>query len=186
MKTTIIGVDGLGGSGKTTFSKRLQQTFERAYLFHLDDFIHPRKIRYDEKYEEWEAYYHAQWRYDYLLQTLIRPLFDGEPIDQIIQFYHKETDTYDLKRIQIPVGSTVILEGVFLQRDTLRSYFSHVYYIDVNKETRLARVLDRDGYIGDKAAILAKYENRYFPAEEQYVKEYNPIKLAHTVITHSF
>lgn len=185
MKTTIIGVDGLGGSGKTTFSKRLQQTFERAYLFHLDDFIHPRKIRYDEKYEEWEAYYHAQWRYDYLLQTLIRPLFDGEPIDQIIQFYHKETDTYDLKRIQIPAGSTVILEGVFLQRDTLRSYFSHVYYIDVNKETRLARVLDRDGYIGDKAAILAKYENRYFPAEEQYVKEYNPIKLAHTVITHS-
>ena len=100
-----------------------------------------------------------------------------------MEFYDKETDQYIKKRITIPVGTQVIVEGVFLQRKELRNYFDFVVYIDVNKNSRLLRVLNRDTYIGTKEEIIAKYEQRYFPAEEMYVNEYDPGRLADRVIT---
>ncbi|MDD6431452.1 MAG: P-loop NTPase fold protein, partial [Ruminococcus sp.] len=63
-----IGIDGMGGSGKSTFSEQLAQAFQKQHIpvsvFHLDDFIHPRSVRYDTRFSEWENYYYRQWRYD--------------------------------------------------------------------------------------------------------------------------
>lgn len=183
MKAQIVGIDGLGGSGKTTFSKKLQQHLGNAYLFHLDDFIHPRSIRYDGSIEEWEAYYHVQWRLEYLIEKLMNPLINDLPINDTIEFYDKEKDQYVCRMIEIPAGSTVIFEGVFLQRKELRDYFHTVIYLDVDKATRLERVLERDSYMGNKFDILSKYERRYFPAEEIYLKEFEPLRHADQVIT---
>ncbi len=85
-------------------------------------------------------------------------------------------------RSTIPVGTQVIIEGVFLQRKEFKEFFDYVIYIDIEKNTRLNRVLERDTYIGTKEEISAKYERRYFPAEEMYVKEYDPARLADQVI----
>jgi uridine kinase len=179
----IIGIDGLGGSGKTTFAGKLERQLKHAIVFHIDDFIYPRKIRYDESVTPWEAYYYKQWRYEYFIRKVLHPVMSGLTVDESMEFYKKETDQYIRKRITIPVGTQVIVEGVFLQRKELRNYFDFVVYIDVNKNTRLMRVLKRDTYIGTKEEIIAKYEQRYFPAEEMYVKEYNPGHLADLVIT---
>ncbi|WP_432360099.1 AAA family ATPase [Sporosarcina sp. UB5] len=181
-KARLIGIDGLGGSGKTTLARILEGQLENVVLFHIDDFIHPRKIRYDESFPEWEAYYHKQWRYDYLINTILQPLANGLSIDKSIEFYNKEEDLYIREQITIPVDTKVIIEGVFLQREELRKYLDFVIYIDVDKDTRLKRVLERDTYIGTEEEIIAKYEQRYFPAEEMYVKEYNPTRLADQVI----
>ena len=178
----LIGVDGLGGSGKTTFAKMLQSKLANAVVFHLDDFIHPRNIRYDESVAEWEAYYYKQWRFDYLRKILLQPLASGLPVNTTIEHYHKETDQYVRTPITIPVDTQVILEGVFLQRKEFREFFDYIIFIDVDKNTRLNRVLERDTYIGTKEEISAKYDRRYFPAEEMYVKEYNPVRLANRVI----
>ncbi len=95
----LIGIDGLGGAGKTTFANKLQSHLANAILFHLDDFIHPRNIRYDESVTEWEAYYYKQWRFDYLRKILLQPLANGLPVNANIEFYHKETDQYVRKPI---------------------------------------------------------------------------------------
>ena len=179
----IIGIDGLGGSGKTTLAGKLKMQLENAIVFHIDDFIYPRNIRYDESVTEWEAYYYKQWRYEYLIKKILHPVISGLTVDESMEFYNKETDQYIQKWITIPVGTQVIIEGVFLQRKELRNYFDYVVYVDVNKNTRLRRVLNRDTYIGTKEEITAKYEQRYFPAEEMYVKEYDPGRLADLVIT---
>jgi len=182
-KAKLIGIDGLGGSGKSTLALKLQKELKNVMCFHLDDFIHPRSIRYDEKIAEWEAYYYKQWRYMYLINTILLPLKNGLSIDDYIDFYDKETDQYIRKHIKIPAGSIVIIEGVFLQRSELRKFFDYVIYIDVDKETRRKRVLERDSYIGSLQDINEKYEQRYFPAEEIYVKEYDPAHLADEVIS---
>ena len=179
----IIGIDGLGGSGKTTFAEKLQRQLGNAMFFHIDDFIHPINIRYDDKVPEWEAYYYKQWRYDYVIKTILEPISKGLSVDDILEFYNKDSDQYIRKQITIPVGTKVIIEGVFLQREELRKYFDFVVYIDTDKNTRLARVLQRDSYIGTAEEIIAKYEQRYFPAEEMYVQEYDPVRLADQVIT---
>jgi uridine kinase len=61
--------------------------------------------------------------------------------------------------------------------------FDYTIYIDIPEEIRLQRVLERDGYIGDKDQIKAKYDNRYFPAERHYIKTYSPSTKADHIIT---
>ena len=72
--TPIIGIDGLGGAGKSTISEKLCQIFEEndyhTVLLHIDDFIHVREVRYNDEYPDWKCYYDLQWRYDYFLDVI--------------------------------------------------------------------------------------------------------------------
>ncbi len=183
-ETLIVGIDGLGGAGKSTVSEALRKMFREEDIFvtvlHIDDFIHPKTVRYNDKYAEWECYYNLQWRYDYLLKDVAEPIRRGS-LSGKIELYDKDNDTYFLSETNIPVGSVVIIEGIFLQREELRGVFDYVVYIDIPEEIRLERVLKRDGYIGNKEQIKAKYENRYFPAERYYVKNCSPCDNANFV-----
>jgi len=179
--STIIGIDGLGGSGKTMYAYKLQKQLEGSMILHLDEFVHKKEVRYNKNYEEWYCYYHLQWRYDYLIQKLLLPLKTGLGVNETIEVYSRETDRYILRKIEIPVGTTVIVEGVFLQRPELRPYFESVIYLELDKETRLKRISDRDIYMGNRKEIALKYEQRYFPAEEKYLEQCNPLALADVV-----
>ncbi len=185
-RTAIIGIDGLGGAGKSTVSDILKtQLTDSGYnvtLLHIDDFIHPRNVRYNSDYAEWECYYNLQWRYDYLINEVLKPVRSGADVIKDIELYDKDNDTYYPEAVNITAMGVVIIEGIFLQREELRSLFDFVVYIDISEETRLARVLLRDGYIGDESEIRKKYENRYFPAERHYFKTCSPHLCADLVI----
>lgn len=181
----VLGVDGLGGSGKTTYALSLKKTLINegipVEVLHIDDFIHPKEIRYDQTKPDWECYYHLQWRYDYLRKEILTPIQSGSMINKNIEIYDKQNDCYIGKHITLTTDSILMVEGVFLQRSELRSYFDYVIYIDANKENRLQRVIERDTYIGDEKAIIEKYEKRYFPAEDQYILEHNPKQKANFI-----
>jgi len=55
-------------------------------------------------------------------------------------------------------------------------------YIELPKDIRLSRVINRDTYIGDDKDIKLKYERRYFPAEDKYIKDYCPAENADFVL----
>lgn len=184
-RTIIIGIDGLGGAGKSTIAEALKCFLEAennpVTLLHIDDFIHTRAIRYNANYAEWECYYHLQWRYDYLINEVIKSLKSGDFCKEI-ELYDKENDTYTLSEIHVPSGSIVVIEGVFLQREELRDVFDTVAYVNVPEEVRLKRVLKRDGYIGNADQIERKYRERYFPAEHHYCMACQPESKAAYVI----
>ena len=98
-----------------------------------------------------------------------------------LKFMIKENDTYEQTCLEVPAWSIVLVEGVFLQRPEIRKYFDYVVYIEMDKATRLGRVLERDTYIGSKEEIALKYEKRYFPAEQKYIDECKPIDLANFI-----
>ncbi|WMM23784.1 hypothetical protein RBU61_12715 [Tissierella sp. MB52-C2] len=187
-KTLIIGIDGLGGSGKTTIvdslKLRLSNRNYNTVILHIDDFIYPKNIRYNESEEEWYCYYNIQWRYDYLIKEILMPIKEGTEIHEEIEVYDKDNDIYTLEQIEIPQGSILLLEGVFLQRKEMREYFDYVIYLDVPKEVRLNRVINRDKYIGNSEDIKLKYERRYFPSEDKYIEEYCPIQNADYILNY--
>lgn len=182
----VVGIDGLGGAGKSTLvdslKSELQNESYNSYILHIDDFIHPKSIRYNDSKEEWYCYYNLQWRYDYLIKEILDPIKRGEKIDKEIEFYDKENDTYVKKHIYIPLNSILLLEGVFLQRKEIKDYLDFVIYLDVPQEIRLDRVLKRDIYIGSADDIKDKYNRRYFPAEDRYILEYSPALNADLVL----
>lgn len=185
-KTVIVGIDGLGGAGKSSISEEIYEELSGENIpievLHIDDFIHPKKIRYNDNYAEWECYYNLQWRYDYLLENVINPIKKNGKFTGLIELYDKDEDRYEKKSVDIKEGSVVLIEGIFLQREELSQVFDYMIYIDVPESERLKRVLKRDGYIGTVDDIKEKYENRYFPAERHYVNMYSPSKLADYVV----
>lgn len=183
----VLGIDGLGGAGKTTFTQSMEEDLRNkgvnVSVLHIDDFIHPKEVRYDNSRAEWECYYYLQWRYDYLISEILSPIHQGIPIDKEIEVYDKDNDRYINRRLKIEHNSVAIIEGVFLQRPEVRSFLDYVIYLDAPKEDRLSRVLKRDTYIGNELDILTKYRNRYFPAEDKYLEENAPAKNADWTIT---
>ena len=170
-----VGIDGLGGAGKSTISEEVRDALEKAgvqvILLHIDDFITPRAVRYDDKRPAWECYYVLQWRYDYFREKLEILKNGGETETEL---YDKDNDSYYTKRCCASGRTVILTEGIFLQRRELSGLFDLTAYIDLPEQERLARVLKRDTYIGGEGEIRAKYENRYFPAERRYTDEYAP------------
>ena len=181
----VLGIDGLGGAGKSTISDELCSELERigihTILLHIDDFIHVKSIRYNAAYPEWQCYYDLQWRYDYFSQ-IISQLKDNSTCNCEIELYDKEHDGYVTTTCSIEKKTVIIVEGIFLQRDELQRTFDYMIYIDIPEAVRMSRVLKRDTYIGNEQQIVNKYKNRYFPAERYYFNEYHPERTADYVI----
>lgn len=177
----IIGIDGLGGAGKSTVSEQIADLLRAqghsVTLLHIDDFIHPRAVRYREDVPAWQCYYDLQWKYEPLLELLDSVRRNGAFRGTLL-LYDKENDGYVPTETEILKDGIVIVEGVFLQRPELEGQFDLTVYIDVPEEIRLQRVLRRDSYIGDTKAIAEKYERRYFPAERFYVEKCRPAECA--------
>ena len=184
-KKFIVGIDGLGGAGKSTISEtictELKNHHLHVILLHIDDFINTRKIRYDSAYPEWQCYYYLQWRYNYFIEV-INKLKNNVENNIAIELYDKDNDSYFKKNYSTKEKTIIIVEGIFLQRKELQKIFDYIIYINIPENIRMQRVLKRDTYIGNAQQIINKYENRYFPAERNYCNEYHPEQTADFVI----
>lgn len=180
----VVGIDGLGGSGKTTFTGEIQQALKNSdcdvYVFHLDDHIVEKHQRYHTGNEEWFEYYFLQWDIAGLVDLLLKRLHRKEHIT--LPYYDQVRDTVTLKKIGVLTACIVLIEGVFLQRAEWRAFFDFVIYLDCPFDMRKSRVLDRDAYIGSPKERLEKYTTRYWPAERYYESQINPSKYAEVVI----
>ena len=182
----VIGIDGLGGAGKSKISEQICEYFnENQYhtvLLHIDDFINIKKVRYNDAYSDWQCYYDIQWRYDYFALSVIDKIKTSAISSVDVELYDKDKDTYYIQNYSIEKKTIVIVEGIFLQRKELCGIFDFMIYIDIPEDIRLKRVLMRDTYMGNQQQIKDKYENRYFPAEHKYINDYHPADYVDYVI----
>lgn len=181
----LIGIDGLGGAGKTTFVQEFQQVVqlqqEKVLTIHLDHHIVERNKRYATGNEEWVEYYYHQWDIEQLVSVLFQPLLEGSDTLSL-PFYDKKWDAIHFQTVNVSPRAIVLIEGIFLQRPEWRSFFDKVFYLDCPREIRRQRVLSRDDYIGDQQAILDKYERRYWVAEDYYLQQVKPLQAADIIV----
>ena len=179
----IVGIDGLSGAGKTTLVGELESQLKNVsnvVVIHIDDYIVERNKRYNTAFEEWHEYYYLQWDVEELKQQLFNKLFRNELLLNL-PFYESSLDKVIQKTISVTPNSIILIEGVFLQRKEWKPYYDYAVFIDCSRETRYERVLERDAYIGDLQARLHKYKRRYWVAENYYIENVDPIKIADKV-----
>ncbi|ENQ3108601.1 uridine kinase [Bacillus sp. 491mf] len=174
----ILGVDGLSRSGKTTIVEKLSQNMKEKkipfHVFHIDDYIAEREKRYNTGNEEWYEYYKLQWDTDWLSRNFFGNLKSTNHL--ILPIYDNESDTHSRQEVQLTNASVIIVEGVFLQRKEWRNFYDYVVYLDCPRSKRFLRESE------DTQKNIAKFENRYWKAEEFYVNTEAPDKHADLVL----
>ena len=176
----IVAIDGLGGAGKTTLVKNIENELKNkctVSVIHIDDHIVESNKRYNTGSDEWYEYYYLQWDIEIIRDDLLRKIHNNYT-ELNLPFYDKFYDRTVLKNITIASDSIVLIEGVFLLREEWGTFYDYTIFVDCPREIRYERVLNRDSYIGDYRARLSKYKKRYWPGEEYYLKTENPIKKA--------
>ena len=124
----IILIDGPAGSGKTTFAKQLQ--IETAsQLVHLD-----------YVYDGWDnALTDSLTK---VLQQLVNAFSRG--FEYQLPLYNWHTKVFD-STLNIFPDRNLIIEGVGAGQSAIRGYASKLYWLEVDDEIGIRRVLQRDG-----------------------------------------
>ena len=176
----IVAIDGLSGAGKTTFANEIKNRLAHTLVIHIDDHIVERKERYNTGFEQWYEYYQLQWDTVYLAEQLYQKVHQNAAQLQL-PFYDKDRDRSVMKTIDLSPEHIIIIEGIFLLREEWKHYYDCIFFLDCPTETRYERVLQRDTYIGDAAERLKKYQERYWVAEEYYLKKQAPLEMADSI-----
>src|SRR5919202_979668 len=154
-KTRIVAIDGFGGSGKTELARRLAAALGDAVVVHTDDFARPR---------------HRGWEWSRMQQQVLEPLLRDEPARY--QRYDWDTDRLAEWR-ELPVGGTLIVEGVSSLRDELGRYWDFAIWVEAPYETRLQRGVTRDG-----EDMRSQWADIWMREEQEYYEAQRPDKKA--------
>ena len=178
----IVGIDGLGCAGKSTLveimSDALQGYAKKIQVLHIDDFIVKKPVRDDTTTRTLaENYYEVQFRYDYLKKNVLDPMREGKRGTPEVEIYNHATDGYDMRRVNLR-PEIAILEGVFIHRPELEGYMDLSIFMAIDRQTQIERAFVRGNNGPTEEAIRAKYNAKYFPAEDRYLRECDPAKKA--------
>ena len=131
----LIGVDGPGGSGKTTLARELGGTLG-ASIVAVDDFYRPLA----ERGRDCEIGGEYDWR-RLEVQVLI-PLRQERPA----RYQRYDWSTDQLRGwAEVPATKPIVVEGVYALRNELVDYYDYRVWVAASRATRLRRGLARDG-----------------------------------------
>lgn len=178
----IIAIDGVDGSGKSTFSDQLSQRLRNdgypVIQASLDSFHNPKSVRYRQGKSSPEGFFLDTYNYDSLHSQLLTPFINGANMITTACFDHKsdsaiKTDCYAEKH------AILLLDGMFLHRPELRSLWDYSIFLKVPFEISYARMAIRDG---SNPNPLSPENHRYYEGQQIYYRTCQPEDYASLVI----
>lgn len=186
-RPAVIAVDGVDGSGKTTFASRLASAIERAgrpaVIVHEDDFLAPRAIRYRLGRESPEGYFRDSYDLAALVEHVLAPLRPGGDRRVRRRVFDHRTDCPTHAPVEeVSVDAVVIVEGMFLHRDELVDRWDWSVFLDVPFTETARRMAHRDGSHPDPQHPSMR---RYVEGQRIYLATCHPRERATLVLDNS-
>lgn len=179
----LVGVDGVDGSGKTTFAARLACRFEHsgrtAHVVHLDDFLNPREVRHRRGRDSPDGFFRDTYDLGAFSADVIEPVRGGGRRIVPRVFDHRANRPVRADPIEVGVGDVVIVEGMFLHREELAAVWDLSVFLDVPFATSVARMAARDGTSPDPDHPSLR---RYVEGQRIYLAACDPKRRATHVL----
>ncbi|TKT75418.1 uridine kinase [Aquamicrobium sp. LC103] len=183
----IVAIDGVDGSGKTTFADELAPLVEArgrpVVRASVDGFHNPRRIRYARGKGDPLGFFLDSYNYESFKHDLLLPFGGGADRVCTKRFDHKQDREVAGEHAILVSGDAILLiDGIFLHRDELRDLWSLSVFLDVPFAVSYARMAVRDGSDPDPSAA----ENRrYLEGQKIYLRSCRPRARATILIDNS-
>jgi uridine kinase len=183
-----VAIDGIDAAGKTTLANALVEPltgFGREVIrASIDGFHHPTCIRYRRGADSPLGYYYDSFNYEALVRCLLEPLGpSGNRVYHMGAFDYINDREQLSDRMMASENAILVFDGVFLFRPQIDSYWDFRIYVDVSMEVAIERAIMRDARrMGGEAETRRRYETRYYPGQQIYIRECNPPSRADAVI----
>lgn len=184
-RRVLMGIDGVDGSGKTTFANALAQTFSNrsTVLIHLDDFLNVSAIRHRQGRQSPEGFWMDSYDYPALWRYVIEPLLPtGTGTYRRASFDPSQDRTIEPAPHQCAADAVVIVEGMFLHRDELDEVWDFSLFLDVPFDETARRMAVRDGSAPDPEHPSMR---RYVGGQHMYFTAARPWERADLVVDNS-
>ncbi|WP_105204385.1 uridine kinase [Neobittarella massiliensis] len=171
-QTTIIGIAGGTGSGKTTLAKKLKTAFSdedviilcHDYYYHAHD-----ELSYEERTRL--DYDHPDAFETTLLIDHLKKLRQGKTIYRPVYSFSDYNRTGDV--VEVKPARVIILEGIMIFEDrALRELMDMKVFVDTDADVRILRRLVRDVKERGRSldSVVRQYLETVKPMHEQFVE----------------
>lgn len=166
----LIGIEGFGGSGKTTLANRLKDILGNSYVVSIDEFIVKEKIAE----LSWDK---GGFDRDRLERQVLKPAKSGEPI----RYQELLWDTNTLSEFKtVPIADYLIVEGISCYHPAIARYYDFKIWIDTPMEVAKQRGHARDG-----SNENAQHWDLWAENDLRYQNKYHPEKFADFVFNNA-
>lgn len=186
---TLVGIDGVDGSGKTTFADDLAAELIDSGLtvirISLDDFLNPADLRHARGRTSPEGFLADTYDYPRFVEDVMEPLSSEGCGRYRDRSYDLATETPLTPPWQVaPDAAVVIVDGMFLHHDRLRDergrkVWDLSVWLDVPLEVSVRRLAERDGTPSD---VDDPRLVRYVAGQRSYIGTFRPAERADLVV----
>ena len=158
LKTTIIGIAGGTGSGKSTFTNRLKEHFgDRVTVIYHDDYYRAHdEIPFEQR--QYINYDHPDSLETDLLVAHLKALREGKSIECPVYDFTRHTRSKETKVIE--PSQVIIVEGILIfQDERLRNLFDIKIFVEADADERILRRVLRD--MNERGRDLENIINQY-------------------------
>ncbi|GAB3259416.1 AAA family ATPase [Alteromonas gracilis] len=179
-RPVLVGIDGVDGSGKTTYAAALSEALERPSLVvHLDDFHHPAAIRHRLGRDSPEGFLRDTCDLAAFERCVLSPLSRGDRRIVPAAFDHRSDRPVEHAPVTVTDETVVIVEGLFVHRDELHLRWDVSVLLDVPFAVSVARLAARDGSHPDPDHPSMR---RYVEGQRLYFERCRPRERATWVV----
>lgn len=186
-KPVRIAINGIEGTGKTTFAEKLVKYLNEnnftALHVSIDGFHFNKAHRYKQGRDSAKGYYEDSYNEIAFVEKVLK-LSQADIPSYISATHDLETDEYlSLEAKVIPANTIIVTDGAYLFKPIYQEHWDLKIYLKTDFNTALLRGVKRDlSLFGNEAETIKKFKERYHAASKLYLDEVKPESLADLII----